>query len=92
MEVLRFMHHLGYRCNNEVHSAARRLGDVEDQQLGQIQRSSFLCWHARECILLLHAAGASGFGPKPDDLDFVEVFAGLAHALFWLTSLMVRVL
>lgn len=37
-------------------------------------------WHVQECILVYPAAlgfGASGFGPKPDDLDFVEVFAGL---------------
>ena len=47
--------------DNEVHSAAHRLGDVEDQQLGQFQwSSSFLVACAGIYLVASSSTGASG--------------------------------
>ena len=66
-----------YPHNDEVHAAPYGLGDIEDEPLGQFEPSSFLrqagCYPSRQGLI---TRSGSGFGPQPNDLDFLEVFAG----------------
>ena len=64
----------------EVYSDPRGLGDVEAQHLGPaiISAASEILRSSRIILNCL----CSGFGPKTEDLDFMEVFAGAVSIKF----------
>ena len=73
-------------------SSPRRFGDVENQRLVKLRGNYSSDRNLRNVSANFRigiSTPSSGFGPKEDDLDFLEVFAGLSGECTYNRSLVI---